>query len=109
MLRWICSVKQADVVHTLDLLAKLGLCDLETTIRCRRLRWYGHILRSTSWIEKIMHLEVEGNRSRGRPRKTWIENVREDMRIVGLSVSDACHRTLWRRAIADYYATSVPR
>ena len=38
MLRWICSVKQADVVHTLDLLAKLGLCDLETTIRCRRLR-----------------------------------------------------------------------
>ena len=98
MLHWICSVKPANDVHTQDLLGKLGLCDLETTIRCRHLCWYGHILHSTTWIERIIHLEIERNRCRGRPRKTWNENVRENMRRVGLSVSNVCHYTLKRRA-----------
>jgi hypothetical protein len=32
-----------------------------------------------NWVKKCMYLEVEGKKSRGRPRKTWGEVVRKDM------------------------------
>jgi len=37
------------------------------------LRWYGHVLRKedNDWEKKYMEHEVEGVRSRGRPKRTW--------------------------------------
>jgi len=38
-----------------------------------RLQWYGHVLRKedNDWVKKCMEYEVEGARSRDRPKKTW--------------------------------------
>ena len=33
-----------------------------------------------------MYMEVEGARPRGRPRKTWLEVVKNDMKGLGLAV-----------------------
>ena len=41
-------------------------------------------------------MEVEGARTRGRPRKTWLEVVRNDMKELGL---DALDRHAWKRMI----------
>ena len=39
-----------------------------------RLRWYGHVLRKDNdWVKKCMEYEVEGDKPRGRPKKTWTE------------------------------------
>ena len=36
-----------------------------------------------------MYMEVEGERSRGRSWRTWLEVVRDDMKGLGLASTDA--------------------
>jgi len=37
------------------------------------------------WVKKCMEYEVEGARSRGRPKKTWREIVEKDCQAHGLN------------------------
>ena len=70
MVRWICNVKAIDDVRSNTLLAQLGIQDLEVVLRTNRLRWLGHVERSTGWIAQIRELEVvPAQKRRGRPRK----------------------------------------
>ena len=50
MIQWICGVKPSDDPDMEELLKKLGLEDLATLIRRRRLRWFGHVERSSGEI-----------------------------------------------------------
>ena len=96
MLCWMCAVKPTDVINTQDLRLRLGIDDLDVAFRRKRLRWFGHVQRSTSWIGRVCSLEVGGRRSRGRPRKTWCEVLRNDLKPTDLQAEDAENRTLWR-------------
>jgi hypothetical protein len=46
---------------------------------------------------------VEGQRSRGRPAKTWLKNVMEDIESLGLDIREAVdmtrERQVWRRRV----------
>ena len=48
-------------------------------IKRRRLVWFGHVERMEGkrLPRKRLHGHVRGERSRGRQRKRWMENVRE--------------------------------
>ena len=37
-------------------------------------------------MKKCMYMEVEGVRPKGRPRKTWLEVVKNDLKSLGLQV-----------------------
>jgi len=41
------------------------------------------------WVKKCMEYDVEGTRSRGRPKKTWREIVEKDCKVRGLNTEDA--------------------
>ena len=41
------------------------------------------------WVKKCMEYEVEGQRPRGRPKRTWTEVVREDCQARKLNKEDA--------------------
>ena len=49
MIRQICNVRPQDIVTTRsnDLLVRLGIEDLDLILKERRLRWYGHVERSS--------------------------------------------------------------
>jgi translation initiation factor IF-1 len=51
------------------------------------------------WVTKCRDLVVEGAKSRGRNRKTWMECVEGDMVKLGLSRVDAQDRGVWRSGI----------
>ena len=72
MIRQMCNVKPKDVatVRSQDLLDKLGMLDLETVTKEKRLCWYGHVQRSNSAIKKVYDLVVTGKRGRGCPKMT---------------------------------------
>jgi len=55
------------------------------TIRSNRLRWFGHVQRmEESRIPKrVLYMNLGTTRLKGRPRKRWQVEVREDGRIVG--------------------------
>jgi len=46
---------------------------------------------------------------RGRPRKTWWDSIREDMKRSGLSQEDVQSRRKWRRKIEELPANPVSR
>ena len=101
MVGWICRVKLSDRVPTTELYALLGLEEISSAAGTRRLHWYGHVCRSPEDgpIASVRVMEVEGNRGRGRPRKTWDECVRKDRKDRDLLDVDPKDRPVWRSAV----------
>jgi len=75
MVRWMCGVKLKDRLPSKELRERLGIDDIALVLQPNRLRWYGygHVLRKEDddWVKQCMEYEVEGPRSRGRPKRTW--------------------------------------
>ena len=46
-------------------------------IKTRKLRWYGHVTRSTVLAKAVMQGTVPGGRRRGRLKKRWDDNIKE--------------------------------
>ena len=69
-----------------ELMTKYKAPDIENVIKIRRLEWLGHVVRmnETRSIKKIFEGELEGRRSRSRPRLRWINDVEEDLRKLGV-------------------------
>ena len=67
-------------------------------VRETRLRWFGHVQRRDSeYISgRMMRLELPGRRSRGRPKRRFMDVVKEDMKLVGVREEDADDRVRWR-------------
>ena len=54
-----------------------GVHDLLTMVKKRKLRWYGHISRSSGMAKTILQGTVKGARRRGRQKKRWEDNITE--------------------------------
>ncbi|PIK46132.1 endonuclease-reverse transcriptase [Apostichopus japonicus] len=74
--------------------------DLLTIVKKRKLRWYGHVTRSTGLAKTILQGTVPGGRRRGRQRKRWEDNIPE---WTGLKLPDALRdaedRKKWREVV----------
>jgi hypothetical protein len=66
--------------------------------RRNRLRWFRQVERKgdDDWMKRCTRMEVEGNRPRGRPRKTWMKTSEDDVRRCVVSPADAKDIRLWR-------------
>ena len=51
--------------------------DLLTTVKRRKLKWYGHVSRSSGLAKTILQGTVKGGRRQGRHRKRWKDNIRK--------------------------------
>ena len=49
--------------------------------------------------KRMLSLELPGKRRRGRPQTRFMDVVREDMRVVGVSDKDMASRRNWRLRI----------
>ncbi|MFY0323996.1 hypothetical protein [Bacillus sp. YIM B13585] len=65
------------------------------------MRWFGHVQRrDMGYIgRRMLRMEPPGRRKRGRPRRRFMDVVREDMQVVGLKEADVEDRGVWRRMI----------
>ena len=81
MIRQICNVGPQDVTTgSNELLARLGIEDLDLILKERRLRWYGHVERSNGAVKTSFHIQVEGKRGSGRPKMTQKQLTERDYR-----------------------------
>ena len=73
MVRWMCGVKVKNRLPGNELRERLGIDGITLVLQQNRLQWYGHGFRREdgNWVKKCMEYEVQGPRSRGRPRRTW--------------------------------------
>ena len=51
--------------------------DLLTSVKRRKLQWYGHVSHSSGLAKTILQGTVKGGRRQGRQWKRWKDNIRE--------------------------------
>jgi hypothetical protein len=56
----------------------------------RRMRWAGHVARmgETRNAYRILVGKPEGKKPLGRPRRRWVDNIKMDLREIGLDGMD---------------------
>ena len=82
--------------------------DLLTMVKKRKLRWYGHLSRSSAMAKTILQGTVKGARRRGRQKKRWEDNIKEWTGMgFGDSLRTAEDREGWKGIVAT--SSVVPR
>ena len=82
--------------------------DLLAMVKKRKLRWYGHIFRSSGMAKQILQGTVKGARRRRRKKKRWANNIKEWMGVgFGDSLRAAEDREGWKGIVA--MSSVVPR
>ena len=101
MIRWMYDISLKYRMTNEELRRLVGVEPITNFIRSGRLRWYGHVMRTGDgdWVKKCMEYRVEGRRPVGRPRKTWLESVEEDMVELVIDKEDIHDRSRWRRNV----------
>ena len=75
---------------------RLGTEDLDLILKEKRLRWYGHVERSSGAIKTAFDIQVDGKRGPGRPKMTWKQLTERDCREWKLNPHDRC---TWRSGV----------
>ena len=101
MLRFSLGVTRMDKIKNEFIRGTAQVRQIGDKVREARLRWYGHVQRpNAEYIGKrMLCLELPGKRRRRRPKTRFMDVVREDMRVVGVSDRDAASRRNWRLRI----------
>ena len=73
---------------------------LENKMMNQKLSYFGHVMRSHGLEKDVMLGMGNGSRSRGRPRRRWMDEIRE---VTGLGLTElstvAADRMRWRRLV----------
>ncbi|KAL6564528.1 hypothetical protein OROMI_015978 [Orobanche minor] len=102
MLRWMCGHTKKDRLRNEVIREKVRVASIEDKMMENRLRWFGHVRRRPV-DTPVRRLESWGTsnivKGRGRPKKTWIKLIENDMRFLGIRESMAMERQIWRERI----------
>ena len=84
--------------------------DLLTMVKKRKLRWYGHISRSSGMAKTILQWTVKGAKRRGRQNKRLEDNIKEWTGMgFGVSLSAAESREGCKGIVANVVPRRPPR
>ena len=99
MLRWMCGVTRMDKVRNEYIRGSLKVAPVTEKLKGNRLAWYGHVKRrdETHVTKRVMNINVDGWIGRGRPKKRWMDCVKNDMKEKGVSDSMTDDRTAWKK------------
>ena len=101
MIRQICNVKPQDTatIRSTELLARLGIEDLDLILKERRLPWYGHVERSNGAVKTAFGIQVGGKRGPEKPKMTWKQLTERGCREWKLSAIDPHDRDTWKSGV----------
>ena len=97
MLRWARGNTRLDHVRNVDIWNEAHMYPMAEFLREKRLRWFGHVQRrdKDDATRKILQMEVEGKRNRGRPKLRWRDLVKDDMARNQMTTEMAEDRRHW--------------
>jgi hypothetical protein len=102
MLRWFCGHSRRDRVWDKDIRDRVRVAPSKEKLIQHRLRWFGYVQRRP--LEAPVHSGVlkrvdNVKRGGGRPKLTWGELVKRDLREWNISNELAMDRSAWRLPI----------
>jgi hypothetical protein len=83
-------------------------------IKSRRMRWAGHVARigEGRGVYSVLVGRPEGKRPLGRPRHRWEDNIKIDLREIGMDGSNwiqlAQSRVQWRACVNTVMNLRIP-
>ena len=101
MLRFAMRVTRKDKIRNEQIRSIVKVEQLGMKMREGRLRLYGHVMRRDQEYvgRKMMEMELPGKRKKGRPKRRFLDVVKEDMEEVGTKETDIEDRKMWRMMI----------
>ena len=101
MRRFAMGVTRKDKIRNEHIRSTLKVQRLGMKMREGRLKWYEHVMRRDQEYvgKKMMEMELLGKRKRGRPKRRFLDVVKEDMEEVGAKETDVENRKMWRMMI----------
>ncbi|PUZ56824.1 hypothetical protein GQ55_5G367400 [Panicum hallii var. hallii] len=102
MLRWFCGHTRRDRIRNEEIRDRVGVAPIEEKLIQHRLRWFGHVQRRPTEAPVRSGVLKRGDnvkRGRGRPRLTWAEMVKRDLKEWNIAKELAMDRSAWRLAI----------
>ena len=101
MLRVAMEVTRKEKIRNEYITGTVKVEQLGMKMRKSRLRWYGHVMRrDQEYIgRKMMKMELPGKRKRERPKRRFLDVVKEDMGEVGAREMDIENRKFWKKMI----------
>jgi hypothetical protein len=92
-------------VHNDELHSLYSSPNVVTVIKARRMRWAGHVARMGEGrcVYRVLVGRPEGKRPLGRPRRRWEDNIKMDLREIGMDgvnwIQLAHDRVQWRACV----------
>ena len=77
IMRWMTNTKLNDRVSLYELERLTKLESIESAIKVRKTKWYGHFKRSNLPVKVVFEGMIEGRRGRGRPQRRWRDDLKE--------------------------------
>ena len=101
MLRFAMGLTRKDKIRNDYIRSTVKVERLRMKMREGRLRWYGHVMRRDQECvgRKMMEIKLSGKRRRGRPKRKFLDVVKQDMGEVGAKETDVKDRKMWRMII----------
>ena len=98
MARWALGVTRKDKIRNEYVRDTAKIPKVGDKLRNPRIRWYGHVKsRKKDYVGKrMMEMAVPCRRKRRRPKRRWMDLMREDMERVGASDGDKVDRVKCR-------------
>ena len=101
MLRVAMEVTRKEKIRNEYITGTIKVKQLGIKMRKSKLRWYGHVMRrDQEYIgRKMMEMELPGKRKRERPKRRFLDVVKEDMGEVGAREMDIENKKFWEKMI----------
>jgi hypothetical protein len=83
-----CGVIRMDRIRNEYIRGSLKVAPVTEKMKSNRLAWYGHVMRwdESHITKRVMSVNVDGHPSRSRTKKRWMDCVKNDTRIKGVSM-----------------------
>ena len=104
-LRRIANKTRRDMERNTKIREDLGVRPIRQDIEQKHLLWYGHLKRMerSRLPRKCLEARMEGSRARGRPRRSWIEDIEAAGRERNKTLAEmdrlATNRKSWRQFV----------
>ena len=111
--RKLLGISYRDHITNEEVKARIGNAigayeDLLTSVKRRKLKWCGHVTRSSGLAKTILQGTVQGGRRRGRQRKRWEDKFKEWTGLEwNIILQKAENREEWRKLVVR--STVVPQ
>ena len=86
MLRWMCGVTKLDKIRNERIIGTPKVGEITKKVQERRMKRCGHVMkREEHYVgRRAMEMKVQRRRKRGRPKRIWLDKVKDDPKEKGL-------------------------